>query len=72
MKTAGISEVFFSLQGEGVYVGTGHVFVRFAGCNIACSYCDTSTGMYKKYDIQSLLPEVQDLLKKHLVIMLIR
>jgi len=36
-----LSEVFVSFQGEGAHVGRRHLFVRLAGCNIRCSYCDT-------------------------------
>ena len=36
-----ISEIFESLQGEGFHTGTPTVFVRFAGCNLACPFCDT-------------------------------
>lgn len=38
---ANIVEIFSSIQGEGLYIGTRQVFVRFAGCNMACAYCDT-------------------------------
>lgn len=35
-------EVFSSTQGEGPYLGFRQVFLRFAGCNLACAYCDTA------------------------------
>lgn len=41
MKTYGIHEIFYSIQGEGVRTGISTVFVRFSRCNLACPWCDT-------------------------------
>lgn len=36
-----VKELFYSLQGEGAQSGRPAVFLRFAGCNLACDFCDT-------------------------------
>ena len=37
-----IHEIFASIQGEGIYCGQKQTFIRLAGCNLSCAYCDTS------------------------------
>ena len=39
--TLRIAEIFASVQGEGLRLGEPTIFVRLAGCNLRCSFCDT-------------------------------
>ncbi len=41
MSSVDISEKFVSIQGESTYAGLGCFFLRLAGCNLRCGYCDT-------------------------------
>ncbi len=36
-----VNEIFYSIQGESSRAGFPSLFIRLAGCNLKCSYCDT-------------------------------
>lgn len=36
-----IAEIFYSIQGEGSWLGLPNIFIRTSGCNLRCSFCDT-------------------------------
>lgn len=40
-KNLAITEIFYTIQGEGPYSGMPALFIRLAGCNLACHFCDT-------------------------------
>ncbi|RAP52048.1 MAG: hypothetical protein BZ138_03740 [Methanosphaera sp. rholeuAM270] len=61
-----IIEVFSSIQGEGLLIGRRQIFIRFAGCNIDCKYCDTQESktmdIGKYYSFEELDEKIQSLL----------
>lgn len=60
MKEAKVSEIFVSQQGEGPYVGSKQLFVRFYGCNLKCVFCDTDLKSYKSLTKESLFSRILD------------
>ena len=43
-----VLEIFHSIDGEGTRAGELATFVRFAGCNLSCKYCDTAYSIKPK------------------------
>ncbi|MSO56365.1 MAG: radical SAM protein [Acidobacteria bacterium] len=57
-----INEIFYSIQGESTYAGKPCVFVRLAGCDLRCSWCDTSYAFTEghKMSIEDVLQQVEE------------
>lgn len=56
-----ISEIFFSLNGEGLEMGKPTIFVRLSGCNLDCSWCDTKYADHNatEKNIDEILEEIE-------------
>ncbi len=67
-----ISEIFYSIQGEGTLVGVPSVFVRTSGCNLRCTWCDTPYTSWQpegeERSVSSIVDEVNGYGASHVVI----
>ena len=56
-----INNIFYSLQGEGRNTGRAAAFIRFAGCNLRCPFCDTEFDSYREMTADEILQEIAQL-----------
>ena len=54
-----VNNIFYSLQGEGRNTGRAAVFIRFAGCNLRCPFCDTEFESYREMSNEEIMAEVE-------------
>lgn len=57
-----INEIFKSIQGESTYAGLPCTFVRLAGCNLRCTYCDTNYAYYngKELSDEEIVSKIEE------------
>jgi organic radical activating enzyme len=58
MKSFRVNEIFYSLQGEGRNTGRAAIFIRFAGCNLRCSFCDTEFDSYREMTTDDIITAI--------------
>ena len=54
-----VNDIFYSLQGEGRNTGRAAIFIRFAGCNLKCPFCDTDFSQYKEMSDEAILNRIK-------------
>lgn len=59
--TLKVTEIFPSIQGEGLRQGESTLFIRLSGCNLKCPFCDTKYAWKegKEYSIEQILENVR-------------
>jgi 7-carboxy-7-deazaguanine synthase len=60
-----ISEIFYSIQGEGELTGMPSVFVRTSGCNLRCSWCDTPYASWNPEGEQRSIAQIMAAIDAH-------
>jgi len=56
-----LAEIFYSIQGEGAFSGTPAVFVRLAGCNLSCDFCDTDYSLKFFASVDEVVARVREI-----------
>lgn len=60
-----VSEHFYSIQGEGELTGVPSVFIRLAGCNLRCTWCDTKYASWEPEGTQIAVDELLKEVERH-------
>ncbi len=68
-----ICEIFHAIQGEGINIGKPSIFIRFFGCNLACTWCDTpyswqkDAADFETMDLNTIITKVESFPCSHII-----
>lgn len=63
---ARVSEIFTSIEGEGIFVGKKTMFIRLSGCHLKCRWCDTKYALPLDSGTDYQIDEIKDVIIKEL------
>ena len=67
-----VMETFYSIQGEGAYQGVPSVFLRLAGCDVGCHWCDVKeswdASLHDSQSVSSLVTFVEEYLTPYVIV----
>jgi 7-carboxy-7-deazaguanine synthase len=64
-NTLWVTSIFVTLQGEGPFAGRPAIFIRLAGCNLACSFCDAMFDTGDQMEFKQILEHIHRLCKPY-------
>lgn len=70
-QTLAVQEIFHTIQGEGPQSGRPCTFIRLAGCNLACTFCDTEfeSGINNRLTVEQIVKMVASFPNHRLVVL---
>jgi len=70
MEKLKVVSIFYSIQGEGSFVGSASIFIRLYGCNLSCDFCDDELhkGTFKEFSFDEILKKIKKYPSRHITI----
>lgn len=71
-KTLDVVSIFKTIQGEGPFAGHPAIFIRLAGCNLQCPWCDTNyTGGRREMSLDTIMSQINHLSRDRFISLIV-